>query len=49
MSVPLSWTKNGLPVGVQFVAPFGDEATLFQLATQLEQASPWQQNDGWRR
>jgi len=44
MSVPLHFTKNRLPVGVQFVARFGDEATLFRLAAQLERAQPWAAN-----
>ena len=41
MSVPLHWTPDGLPCGVQFIAPMGDEGTLFRLAVQLEQAAPW--------
>jgi amidase len=41
MSVPLHWSAAGLPLGVQFVAPMGDEATLLQLAAQLEAAAPW--------
>lgn len=40
MSVPLQW-KDGLPVGMHFVGRYGDEATLFRLAGQLEQAKPW--------
>jgi len=40
MSVPLG-EADGLPIGVQFVGRFADEATLFQLAAQLEQAAPW--------
>ncbi len=41
MSVPLYWTEGGLPVGSMFTGRFGDEATLFQLAGQLERARPW--------
>lgn len=41
MSVPLYWNRIGLPIGLQFVGRFGAEATLFQLAGQLEQAQPW--------
>jgi amidase/6-aminohexanoate-cyclic-dimer hydrolase len=41
MSVPLGWSREGLPIGVQFAAPFGDEATLFRLGAQLEVAQPW--------
>jgi len=41
MSVPLAWSKNGLPLGMMFAAGFGDEATLFRLAAQLEQERPW--------
>jgi amidase len=41
MSVPLAWNGAGLPIGMHFAARFGDEATLFRLAGQLEQARPW--------
>jgi amidase len=43
MSLPLHWTESGLPVGVHFMGRFGDEATLLQLAAQLEAAQPWAQ------
>jgi amidase len=41
MSVPLYWNEAGLPIGTHFVGRFGDEATLFRLAAQLEAARPW--------
>jgi amidase len=41
MSVPLHWSEAGLPIGSQLVARFGDEATLFRVAAQLEAARPW--------
>ena len=41
MSVPLHWNDAGLPIGTHFIGRFGDEATLFRLAAQLERARPW--------
>ncbi|EKD73832.1 MAG: hypothetical protein ACD_45C00180G0008 [uncultured bacterium] len=41
MSVPLFWDSKGLPIGIQFAGRFGEEATLLQLAAQLEEAQPW--------
>src|SRR6059036_419140 len=39
--LPLGVASDGLPVAVQVVARYGDEATLFRLAAQLETARPW--------
>ena len=41
MSVPLHWTSDGLPCGMHFMAPAGEEAVLFRLAKQLEDEKPW--------
>lgn len=43
ISLPLGWTKTGLPVGVQFVAGFGREELLLRLARLLEQDYRWDQ------
>lgn len=41
MSVPLYWSQDALPIGVQFIGPVGAEDHLLQLAAQLEEANPW--------
>ncbi|HEX7839652.1 MAG TPA: amidase family protein [Kofleriaceae bacterium] len=41
ISLPLAQSKSGLPIGMMFTARYGDEATLFRLAGQLEKARPW--------
>ena len=40
-NIPLHWNAEGLPIGTMFTTRYGDEATLFRLAAQLEQARPW--------
>ena len=40
-SLPLHWNEEGLPIGVQLVAPYAGEDLLFRLASQLEAARPW--------
>ncbi len=41
MNVPLFWNAEGLPIGTMFAARYGEEHTLFSLASQLERARPW--------
>jgi amidase len=41
ISLPLAQSSSGLPIGVHLVTRYGDEATLFRLAAQLEQVRPW--------
>jgi amidase len=41
MSVPLAWNGAGLPIGIHFTAAKGEDALLYELAFQLEQARPW--------
>jgi amidase len=41
MSVPLHWSKAGLPIGSHFAAAAGNERLLLELAFQLEAAHPW--------
>ena len=40
-SVPLHWNDDGLPIGIHLAARYGDEATIFGLAAQMEEARPW--------
>ncbi|HEV6964608.1 amidase [Roseateles sp.] len=41
ISLPLHWTGDGLPLGVQFVAAPGEDGLLLQLAAEVEAARPW--------
>ena len=41
ISLPLYWDDDGLPIGIQLVAPLGREDVLIRAAAQLEQARPW--------
>jgi Asp-tRNA(Asn)/Glu-tRNA(Gln) amidotransferase A subunit family amidase len=47
ISLPLAWSKSGLPIGVQFVGRFGEEHLL--LAAQIEKAKSWnKKRPAWR-
>jgi amidase len=42
LSLPMGTSHDGLPIGMMFTARIADEATLYRLAAQIEQAQPWQ-------
>jgi len=39
--IPAYWSKDNMPIGSHFIARCGEDATLLQLAAQLEEANPW--------
>jgi len=41
VTLPLAQSSDGLPIGIQIAAPFGDEAALVRISRDLEQACPW--------
>jgi amidase len=41
ITLPLGHSQSGLPIGVQFMARFGEEGALIRLASSLEQEMPW--------
>ena len=41
VSIPLLWSEDGLPIGVQLIGRPADEAGLLRISSQLEQARPW--------
>src|SRR5438105_11688508 len=41
ISLPLHWTTDSLPVGVQLVADYGREDLLLRISARLEEALPW--------
>ncbi len=48
ISLPLHWSDDGLPIGVQLIAQLGREDLLIRVAAQLERARPWAQDAGRR-
>lgn len=51
ISLPLHWTADNLPVGVQFAGKMGQEGLLLSLASQLEEHFNWkqQQRQLWQK
>ena len=40
-SLPLSWSRHGLPIGVHLAAAFGQDEVLIALCAEVERAAPW--------
>lgn len=47
VSLPLGFSADGLPIGVQLVSSFGREDQLFAVGAQLETAMPWSTEPCW--
>ncbi len=43
ITLPLGQSKSNLPIGVQFIARFGEEDKLIRIASSLEQKMPWRE------
>lgn len=43
ISLPLAMSRGGVPIGVQFAAPLGEDARLLTLAAWFERERPWEQ------
>ena len=41
ITVPLEWSKEGLPIGIEIDGRVGEDALVLQLSAQLERAKPW--------
>ncbi|MEP4113941.1 MAG: amidase [Nitratireductor sp.] len=41
ISLPLAWSRDNIPIGVQLVGRYGDEATVLAVSAQLEEAMAW--------
>jgi amidase len=41
ISLPLAWSRENIPIGVQLVGRYGDEATVLAVSAQLEEAMAW--------
>ena len=40
-TLPCGFDRDGMPIGLQIIAPWLDEPTIFRIAAAFEQAQPW--------